>query len=141
MWFKHAPELLPIWSVCTAFYCDRHMNFETGKHSMFVLETWSKRAWNVIQICLKCDPNMLQNCFKCDRHTWILKLGNTACLFLKRAWNVIQMCLKCAWNVIQTCLKWDPNMLQNCNFRNRVTQHVCSWNMLEIWSKHAQELL
>jgi hypothetical protein len=127
---------------------------------MFVLET-----------CLKCDPKMLKNSLKCDRQTWILKLGNTACLFLKRAWNVIRTCLKCDPNMLEmwskhapelqflkvgntacSFLKYDPNMLQNCFKCDRHTwilklgNTACSflkraWNVIQTCLKCAWNVI
>jgi hypothetical protein len=117
--FNDAPELLPIWSVCTALYCDRHMNFETAWYSMFVLETCLKCDPNVLETCLKCDPNVLEMWSKHAPELLENVIGTHE--FWNwvtqdvRSWNMLEMWSKCDWNVIQTCLQCDPNMLQNCN--------------------------
>jgi hypothetical protein len=96
---------------------------------MFVLETCLKCDPNALEMCLKRGPNMLEMWSKHAPELQFLKLGNTACSFLKHAWNMIQTCSRIALNVISTH-----------EFCNWVTQHVHSWNLLEMWSKRAPEL-
>jgi hypothetical protein len=115
--------------------CDRHMYFETWWHSMFFVKT-----------CLKCDSNMLQSCFLFDRFllryivigTCILRLGDTVCSLLKRAWNVIQTCSRVVSYLIglYCVILWSPH-----EFWNWVTQHVLSWNVIQMCLKCEPNML
>jgi hypothetical protein len=93
-----------------------------------VLEMWSKHSLNVIQTCSRIALNVIGTC--------ILRLGDTVCSLLKCAWNVIQTCSKNIWVALYCFILWLAH-----EFWNLVTQHVRSWNMLEMWSKRAWNVL
>jgi hypothetical protein len=109
---------------CTQIYSKlrlKHIWTMCSKNDLIMLHNcktaclFLKRAWNVIQTCLKCDPNMLQKCFKCDRH-----------MYFETWWHsmfFVKTCLKCDSNMLQSCFLFDRFVLPYIVIGTRMLKH------------------